>query len=357
MAVASDIVIVGGGVIGLTTAYVLAKEGLRVTVLDRQEFGQEASWAGAGILPSGDPAHAVSPFDRLALHKFAALFPTLSGELRERTGIDNGYVRCGGLEFANSDTAALPEEWRGSGVSFQTLTEDQTRRLEPALAQRLGSAYLLPELAQLRNPRHVKALIAACAKLKVYLRPHCAARSFEMRDQRINGIRTDQETFAADKHVLATGAWTDPVLAEIGWRLDVHPVRGQIALLNPGAPLFHHVLMCGARYLVPRIDGRILVGSTEEHVGCNAQTTVSAQQELLNFACRLVPGLAEAALEPLVGGVAARQPGWAAIHRLRSRLRQSAGRRRSLPRGHTTFAGNSANPPRDHPRSSADNTD
>ena len=313
MAVASDILIVGGGVIGLTAAYVLAKEGLRVTVLDRQAFGQEASWAGAGILPPGNLEHAVSPFDRLRWLS-ANIFPKLSAELREQTGIDNGYVQCGGLEFANSETAALPEEWRGHGIAVQTLTEEQCRRREPALAPGLGSAYLLPDLAQLRNPRHVKALVAACAKLNVDLRPHSPARTLLVRGLRIDGIRGDQETFSADKYILATGAWTDPLLAEIGWRLDVHPVRGQIALLNPGAPLLRHVIMWGARYLVPRLDGRILVGSTEEHVGYSAQTTVTAQQDLLAFACRLVPKLAEAAWNARGRGCA-RQSRWAAVYR------------------------------------------
>ena len=87
------------------------------------------------------------------------------------------------------------------------------------------------------------------------------------------------------------------LLAGLGWHLDIHPVRGQIALLNPVSRLFQHVLMWGPRYLVPRQDGRVLAGSTEEHAGYDTHTTVRAQQELLAFACRLVPGLANAALE------------------------------------------------------------
>src|SRR5262249_59632935 len=93
-----DVLVLGGGVIGLTTAYFLAREGVAVAVVDKGDFGQEASWAGAGIVPPGDPAHARTPFDRLRAHS-VALYPTLSAELRERTGLDNGYLRCGGLEF------------------------------------------------------------------------------------------------------------------------------------------------------------------------------------------------------------------------------------------------------------------
>src|SRR5215470_14870169 len=97
-----DVLIIGGGVIGLTTAYFLARDGIRVEVVDKGDFGQEASWAGAGILPPGSPSANLSPFDQLRAQS-AALFPTFSAELRERTGLDNGYLRCGGLEFLGED--------------------------------------------------------------------------------------------------------------------------------------------------------------------------------------------------------------------------------------------------------------
>jgi glycine oxidase len=300
MASPSDIVIIGGGVIGLTTAYVLAKEKLNVTVLDRKDFGQEASWAGAGIIPPGNPERAVSPFDRLRSLS-SVCFPGLSAELRERTGIDNGYIRCGGLEFAADETTVSPEEWRGAGIEVQPLSD--ARQREPALAPGLGAATFLPELAQLRNPRHIKALTLACAGLKVDLRPHCPAREWLTQGTRVEGVRCDQETFEAGTFVVATGAWTDSLLATLGCHLDIQPVRGQIALLTTPAPLIRHVLLWGGRYLVPRQDGRVLVGSTEEHAGYDKRTTACAQQELLALACRLVPGLAQAEVERCWAGL------------------------------------------------------
>src|SRR5438445_4817128 len=101
MSMQPDVLIIGGGVIGLTTAYFLAREGVRVEVLDRSDFGQEASWAGAGILPPGNPQQTGTPLQQLRAHS-AALFPSLSAELRDRTGIDNGYLRCGGLELVDT---------------------------------------------------------------------------------------------------------------------------------------------------------------------------------------------------------------------------------------------------------------
>src|SRR5438105_3924430 len=105
---AARIVIIGGGVIGLSTAYFLAREGIHVTLIDKGDFGQEASWAGAGILPPENLAHARTPVEVLRAHS-AALFPSLSAELRELTGIDNGYLRCGGLEFVRPVAEAAAE--------------------------------------------------------------------------------------------------------------------------------------------------------------------------------------------------------------------------------------------------------
>src|SRR5262245_19087081 len=286
MATTADIAIVGGGVIGLTAAYVLAKEGQHVTLVDRQDFGQEASWAGAGIIPPGNPDKAVSPFDQLRSHS-SARFPALSQELLEATGVDNGYQKCGGLEFILEEHAGQPEEWRGAGIRLQALSQAETGRLEPGLAPNLGRACLLPDMAQLRNPRHLQALVAGCAKLHVELRPNCAATELVSERSRGAAVRCERETINAGAILLAAGAWTDPLLASLGCELDIQPVRGQIALLNSPTPLVRHVLLWGDSYLVPRQDDRVLIGSTEEYAGFDNRTTAVAQRDLVDLACRL----------------------------------------------------------------------
>src|SRR5262245_12137536 len=110
-----DVIILGGGVIGLTTAYFLAREGVRVVLCDQGKTGMESSWAGAGILPPSDIDHAQLPLDRLRAIS-GEIFPDLSRELKERTGIDNGYVPCGGLEFLGSTDVAAADEWYGLGT-------------------------------------------------------------------------------------------------------------------------------------------------------------------------------------------------------------------------------------------------
>jgi glycine oxidase len=296
-----DILILGGGVIGLTTALFLARDGARVEVLDKGDFGQESSWAGAGILPPGDPGHAHTPFDQLRAHS-VALFPTLSAELREQTGVDNGYLRCGGLEFLGECSEAAAHEWRSEGVEAEELDSAALGRLEPALAPDLGTALHLPGMAQVRNPRHLQALLAGCAAQGVALRPGCPAFGFAVQGAQVRAVHTAAGLREAGRYLLTAGAWSEPLLEQVGWRPGIHPVRGQIVLLS-SAPLVRRILLWGSRYLVPRPDGRVLVGSTEEQVGFDKRTTAEAVGELLRLACALVPALAEAHLERCWAGL------------------------------------------------------
>jgi glycine oxidase len=297
-----EVLIVGGGVIGLTTAYFLARERVSVEVVDKGNFGQEASWAGAGILPPGNPDRARSPYDQLRAQS-AVLYPTLSAELRDRTGMDNGYVRCGGLEFIGTDDAGAVRAWHEEGIAFEVVDRKALARLEPTVVPGSGKVYHLPDMAQLRNPWHVKALLAACGSLGVQLRSGCPVHGFEVQGERIRALRTGLGRLEADRFLLATGAWTDTLLEQVGWRPGIHPVRGQIALLETTGPLFRRIVLHEARYLVPRPDGRVLVGSTEEHAGFDKRTTAGAIGELLAFAFALVPDLAGAHLERCWAGL------------------------------------------------------
>ncbi len=298
-----DIIIVGGGVIGLTAAYFLAKEGISVILCDQGALGQEASWAGAGILPPSDMEHAQLPVDRLRALS-GALFPELSRALHERTGIDNGFVRCGGLEFSRQMGVADAHEWRGLGVKEKILTEENVTDLEPALALGLGPAILLEGMAQLRNPRHMQALEAACLTTKkVAFRRHTRAESLVVEGNRIKAVRTASEVLCGDMFLIAAGAWTDRLLGPLGCRLKIEPVRGQIALLNPGSVVLRRILLWGARYLVPRLDGLVLIGSTEEHAGFDKSTTAAGIGSLLELGMRLVPALAQAAIERTWAGL------------------------------------------------------
>jgi glycine oxidase len=145
-----DVAIIGGGIIGLTSAYFLAKAGASVAVYDRGDLGKEASWAGAGILPPGNPERAATPADRLR-GIGSARFPDFSSELRDLTGIDNGYRCCGGIEFLTPEDADVPGVWAAEGIAFERLALAEAKELEP-LGRVEGDPYLLPGCAQVRNP-------------------------------------------------------------------------------------------------------------------------------------------------------------------------------------------------------------
>jgi glycine oxidase len=295
------VAIIGGGIIGLTSAYFLAKEGGTVAVFDRGDLGAEASWAGAGILPPGNPDRAATPVDKLR-GIGARLFPEFSAELRSLTGIDNGYRRCGGIEFLTAAETDVPAMWSAEGIPFEHLTPAEAKRLEP-LGEFEGEPYLLPGCAQVRNPWHLRALIAACERVGVALHPNTGAEKWECDRGHISAVLlVGGERVTAGSFLLAAGAWTDALLDALGHRPHIHPVRGQIALLK--GPGCSRVLMFGKRYLVPRGDGLTLVGSTEEpEAGFEKRTTREAINELLRFARGVVPVLEGAALETSWAGL------------------------------------------------------
>ena len=298
-----DVIILGGGVIGLTTAYFLAKEGTTVILCDQGKVGMESSWAGAGILPPSDILHAQHPLDRLRAIS-GQLFPEFSQELKDRTGIDNGFARSGGLEFLGQASDVSEEEWYGHGITTEVLSEAEAHNLEPALAPGLGKAIHIPGMAQLRNPRHVQALKSACLTTQhVVIMEDEPVQQFLVEGNRVKGVRTANEVLEGDAFLLSAGAWTDRLLAPLGCRLNIEPVRGQIALLNPGASVFRRILISGAQYLVPRLDGRVLIGSTEERAGFVKTPTAAGIKGLLDLGIRLVPALAGAPLEKSWAGL------------------------------------------------------
>jgi glycine oxidase len=298
----TDVLIVGGGVIGLTTAYFLAQEGVRVALIDKGDFGREASWAGAGIIPPGDSRRAITPIDHLRSLSFE-MYPDLSRRLRDQTGIDNGYHVCGGLELVDPGDDLPVEAWRAEGIAFREVKDDALRAVEPSLSPTLTRAYHLPGMAQVRNPRHVKALLAACQAQGVRLYPHRAATGFVRTGRRIDAVQTEGGPLGAGRFLVTAGAWTDGLLQQVGCRLGVRPVRGQIALLQIDEARPRPILLKDKRYLVPRGDGLVLVGATEEDVGYDARPTASAIAGLLDFAAQLVPSLAGAALERCWAGL------------------------------------------------------
>ncbi len=303
MANSPDVLMIGGGIIGMTSAYLLANAGLSVEVVDRSDLGKEASWAGAGIIPPGNLARAASPIDKLRAIG-SERFPELSNDLRQRSGIENGYRRCGGVEFLAPDDEGVLNHWEREGIRFEHVSLAHLRDLyEPGIGQVSGKPILLPDCAQVRNPRHLRALIMACGSLGVRLRPYVAAERWIRDGSRVVGLlMSNGDAVSAGHYLIAAGAWSEQLLEQLGSRPGVIPVRGQIVLLNGTG--VDRVVMLGKQYIVPRNDGRNLVGSTEEpEAGFDNSTTAKGVSDLISFAIRTVPALANAAVEKTWAGL------------------------------------------------------
>lgn len=290
---AFDHVIVGGGVIGLTTALLLAEQGARVGVIDRQSCGREASWAGAGMLP---PAGVVccdgDPEVRLRSYSHS-MWQKLSADLKERTGIDNGYHVCGAFEIALPETKpqllSQIDKWVHEGIQVQPLDSLQTRQHFPELNPRHSEGYFLPDFAQVRNPRHLRALRKACLQKQVSIFEHEEVCDFETVHERLNAVLTRKYRIACGQLCVTAGAWSGALLKTVpGFRIPVVPVRGQIIQLR-AALRVSHVIELGKQYIVPRQDGLFLVGATEENAGFCNSTTQEGFTGLFEFVSQLFP--------------------------------------------------------------------
>jgi glycine oxidase len=232
----------------------------------------------------------------------AALFGAWSESLREETGIDNGYRRCGGVDVAITEAEARVLEaaagrWRSEGIACERLAPADHARVEPGLARDLRLVHFLPDRAQVRNPRHLRALAAAAVARGVRLHPHQRVERIEVRAGRAVAVRTATETYPGDFLIMAAGAWSGRLLEGVGVRLPTPPVKGQIVLLRHDRRLLRRIVEHGKRYVVPRDDGRVLVGATEEDAGFDVRPTEPSFRSLLGAAVALCPVLAEAEVE------------------------------------------------------------
>lgn len=303
----ADVIVVGGGIIGLSCAQRLAKDGLKVTLLEGGRCGQEASWAGAGII-SPCSWHRRDALARMHMdavfsyHRFAA-------DLQERTGIDPQFQRCGALrlilddnrmKMARNEVRAIGDRRTPEGQPIaQTLSPAEAKSLEPHLDGEILGAQHCRMTAQVRNPRLLEALVAGCAAAGAEIHEGAPVRALLKEGQRVMGVKTDQGEFKAGMTVLCAGAWSsqlDPLLAE---RMPIHPVRGQIMLLLMDHPPLRRIIEREDDffYLVPRVDGHVLVGSTQEHdAGYSKRNTASGLARLSRLALEHVPLLSEATL-------------------------------------------------------------
>ena len=315
MAKSPDCIVVGGGVVGLTIARRLALEGLSVSLLERDVCGAEASWAAAGVLTPCNP-HRRDVVAELRLRGLA-MYPAFCASLRDESGVDPEYEPCGELEIAlteqvasnlRDDASAGTDRRLPDGrQAYALLSADEARKLEPAIAPMGLAALECRETAQVRNPRLIRALRLACERAGVEIREGTPVVDVQREGSRVTGVTTDSGAFSAGTVILCAGAWSSALGNQLQALMPVHPVRGQMILMKFEQRPFGHVIARGKTYLVPRRDGHVLLGATQEpDSGFNKRTTAKGLAGLIEKGMNLVPGIAEA---PVVATWAGLRPG------------------------------------------------
>ncbi|KEA64530.1 Glycine oxidase ThiO [Marinobacterium lacunae] len=306
------------------TARELARSGAKVTLLERGVCAHEASWAGGGIVSPLYPWRHGDAVTRLALWSQSS-YTLLAQELLAETGCDPELRQKGILMVDVQDEA---EALRWGHDHYRPLTKVDgafIHEKEPRINPEFTSAMWMPEVASIRNPRLGRALrISVEQNPNITLIEQCEVQRFVVQGERIEGVQSSQGEFRADSTIVAGGAWSAELLSSLNMRLPVEPVRGQMMVFKAPVGLIDRVIMLDGRYLIPRADGRILVGSTLERVGFNKDTTEEARQSLYQTALKILPDLAQYPVEhhwaglrpgspegiPFIGAV----PGWSGLY-------------------------------------------
>ncbi len=309
----TDVVIVGGGVIGCSIAYHLRKAGVAVTVIDQGEIGAEASSAAAGLLAPLGSLAGPGPFADLLLASFA-LFPTLVPELEGASGVRMEYEQTGALRVVRSaknvpNLRKRMKAWQPLGLHMRWLAGEEARQLEPTLAPDVCAALYAPEESQIKAPHVVKAFAQAAANLGATLLSHTRIEGIRQQHDRLTALVTSQgDTIPCHQLVIASGAWSAQWSALLHIELAVIPQRGQILALRQPAPPLRHIIFGEAAYLAPKQDGTVVVGATREEVGFDKHLTAGGVAWLLSTANRLIPSLEHSAIERMWAGLRPKTP-------------------------------------------------
>jgi glycine oxidase len=301
-----DVVIAGGGVIGGAIALELARAGLRVALFDRQQPGQEASWASAGILspaPENPGAVSMVPLGKASM----SLYPEFVAQVEEISGTSVGYRPKGTLEalFSHDTKAELSTIialHHGLGLRAEPLRPEDARELEPSLSEEVEAAVLRPEEASVDNRALTAAILQAAKRRGAEIFSGDGAKAIWREGNRCAGLVLQTEKVEANWTIIAAGCFS-ATIEGVAPFAPVRPAKGQMAALRADEVKIERVLWSEKIYLVPRNDGRILAGATVEHAGFDKRVTAGGIEKILSAAIDLAPGLANARIEETWAGL------------------------------------------------------
>lgn len=293
--VTSDCLVVGGGIIGLSLAYELANRGLKVTLVEQGNLGGQASAAAAGILGPLQEFDQPGALFELGLASLA-LYPQWIEELRDVSGVDPQLMLEGILRVALNEQEELQLRERyawqkAEGGQIEWLDGQQLRQRLPEITPAARAAIFSPAEGNVNNQMLLMALATACSKRGVRLLPGTVAVGPITSGKRVLGVETTNGACHAALTIVTAGAWTSVIARWLSVTLPIRPVRGQVAAVAAENLSLRHVIFGASGYLVPKKDGRIVLGATEDEVGFRQGVTLGGLAAVIHGALPYIPQL------------------------------------------------------------------
>lgn len=293
---ATEYIIIGGGIIGIMTALKLSEDSDSITLIDQSELGKESSWAGGGIISPLYPWRYEEAINQLA--KFGQqCYPSLCQKLHNTTTIDPEIQHSGMLVITPNDCATAIAWAKQYQYNYQILKGAQLQSISQPITKHEGESIYFPEIDQVRNPRLMRSLKAYLSHKKISYQENTKVLDFNIKNGRINTLETNRNPITAKNFIICSGAWSAQLLAKLNTQTQVQPVKGQMILYRCPPDFIKPIILHNNHYIIPRRDGRILTGSTLEFDEFNKSTSKQALKVLKAAAEELIPALASYPIE------------------------------------------------------------
>jgi len=306
------ILIVGGGVIGLSIAEALSRRGVHPIVLEKGEIGMEASWAGAGFLSFHSAVLSGGPLQELAEFSFH-LYKSWVELLKQDSGVEVGFRDGASFEVAFDDEEVarlrdLYTKLQSRRVDVRWKEGAEVREAEDELSTEVMAAMAMPTTGRVQTTALMKALATLLGKRGVSLREHTPVSGFLIEGGRLRGVKTPHEDIQADAVVLASGAWSGSLGEKLGLKLPIRPLRAQVTMFSSERLDLQSVIVTPTVTLVPRGEGHYHVSTSVEDVGFNKNTTLQGVERIETGAYRAVPALRLGKMESRWAGLMSGTP-------------------------------------------------